>query len=97
MQLFTDIRARGRINEIKVWWNQYVHFWLNDVFAELYLCSFAIRKNFAGGSAAKAPVLTDTPLARMMAQLNAEAAAEAAAEASGEREEQAVLGGAVKE
>ncbi|KZP02582.1 hypothetical protein FIBSPDRAFT_915479 [Athelia psychrophila] len=26
MQLFTDIRARGRINEIKAWWNQYVYY-----------------------------------------------------------------------
>lgn len=44
---------------------------------------FVIRKVFPGGSAAKAPVLTDTPLARIMAQLDAEAAAEAAGEQEG--------------
>lgn len=39
-----------------------------------FVCVYAIRKIFPGGSAAKVPVLTDTPLARIMAQLDAEAA-----------------------
>ncbi|KAF7967745.1 hypothetical protein HWV62_33274 [Athelia sp. TMB] len=51
MLLFTDIRARGRMNELKAWWD---------------------LKIFPGGSAAKAPMLTDTPLALMLAQLDAE-------------------------
>lgn len=46
---------------------------------------FTVRKVFPGGSAAKAPVLSDTPLALIMAQLDAEAAA---AEAAGGQEQE---------
>lgn len=39
------------------------------------LISSTARKIFPGGSSATAPVLTDTPLARIRAQLDAEAPA----------------------
>lgn len=59
---------------------------LYRVDARFFLHLLAIRKIFPGGSAAKAPVLTDTPLALMMAQLDAE---QQAVQSQGDQQEQA--------